>query len=304
MGNLPGVPPGLVGAFPSAAAVGAMPSILGPTGAPGIPGGSAALDPATIAAAVAAAGNAGLAVASHAAPGVAIPQGMPIQDGTQANAVEGEARHEGDGSMAAAAVAALDPVAAAVAAAGLAPPAAALVAPLPPRPVPVGEDGEPLPAAEVVLRHCLGSPRVRRWCMYEFHYSALDRPWFLRNELLVRSGEAPLLQALPAVVILVLHRMRVLLGWAPANGNVVACFVRAGVLHPHAAAHHQAHQAGMVGVAQRAGPAAAAVTGVPARGAHAARGLQVCLDLILIQAPNRADKSAHTGRGTSTCLRT
>ncbi len=188
MGNLPGVPPGMVGAFPTAAAVGAMPSILGPTGVPGIPGGSAALDPATIAAAVAAAGNAGLAGAGHNASGAAVAQGVPNQDGTQGSAMEGAARLEGDGSMAAAAVAALDPVAAAVAAAGLAPPALVAPLPLPPRPVPVGEDGEPLPAAEVVLRHCLGSPRVRRWCMYEFHYSALDRPWFLRNELLVGRG--------------------------------------------------------------------------------------------------------------------
>ncbi|GFR47546.1 hypothetical protein Agub_g9269 [Astrephomene gubernaculifera] len=38
-------------------------------------------------------------------------------------------------------------------------------------------------AAEVALRHCLGT-RVRRWCMYEFLYSALDRPWFMRNELM------------------------------------------------------------------------------------------------------------------------
>ena len=26
-------------------------------------------------------------------------------------------------------------------------------------------------------------PPPLRWCMYEFQYSALDRPWFLRNEL-------------------------------------------------------------------------------------------------------------------------
>lgn len=39
-------------------------------------------------------------------------------------------------------------------------------------------------AAEATLRHCL-SPRVRRWAMAEWHYSALDRPWFMRNELQV-----------------------------------------------------------------------------------------------------------------------
>ncbi|GAX80922.1 hypothetical protein CEUSTIGMA_g8357.t1 [Chlamydomonas eustigma] len=36
---------------------------------------------------------------------------------------------------------------------------------------------------ESALRHCLASHRVRRWCMFEFQFSALDRPWFLRNEL-------------------------------------------------------------------------------------------------------------------------
>ncbi|GIL51183.1 hypothetical protein Vafri_7252 [Volvox africanus] len=46
-----------------------------------------------------------------------------------------------------------------------------------------GEASTAMSAAEIALRHCLG-PRMRRWCMYEFVYSALDRPWFLRNELL------------------------------------------------------------------------------------------------------------------------
>ncbi|MEW5313720.1 MAG: hypothetical protein WDW38_005261 [Sanguina aurantia] len=44
------------------------------------------------------------------------------------------------------------------------------------------DNGEPMSAAEATLRHCL-SPRVRRWAMAEWHYSALDRPWFMRNEL-------------------------------------------------------------------------------------------------------------------------
>ncbi|GLC49109.1 hypothetical protein PLESTB_000183400 [Pleodorina starrii] len=50
-------------------------------------------------------------------------------------------------------------------------------------PAGAGESSTAMPAAEIALRHCLG-PRTRRWCMYEFLYSALDRPWFLRNELL------------------------------------------------------------------------------------------------------------------------
>ena len=43
-------------------------------------------------------------------------------------------------------------------------------------------DGELPSRAEQTLRHCL-SGRMRRWLMYEFHYSAIDRPYFLRNEL-------------------------------------------------------------------------------------------------------------------------
>ncbi|KAG2443833.1 hypothetical protein HXX76_002176 [Chlamydomonas incerta] len=39
------------------------------------------------------------------------------------------------------------------------------------------------PALELALRHSLNT-RVRRWAAYEFHYSALDRPWFMRNELM------------------------------------------------------------------------------------------------------------------------
>ena len=46
----------------------------------------------------------------------------------------------------------------------------------------VDDAGEPMTPAELQLRHCLSS-RVRRWCGYEYHYSAIDRPWFLRNEL-------------------------------------------------------------------------------------------------------------------------
>lgn len=47
--------------------------------------------------------------------------------------------------------------------------------------------------AEVRARHCLDA-RVRRFCAYEFFCSALDRPWFMRNELkeyLVHIGIAP-----------------------------------------------------------------------------------------------------------------
>lgn len=60
----------------------------------------------------------------------------------------------------------------------------------PPLMMPFGYDGEGdhgsgaaaaaggmLPA-EVELRHCL-TAKARKWCMYEFFYSAIDRPWFL-----------------------------------------------------------------------------------------------------------------------------
>jgi len=36
---------------------------------------------------------------------------------------------------------------------------------------------------EASLRRCLLSARARRWCMFEFHCSALDRPWFMRSEM-------------------------------------------------------------------------------------------------------------------------
>ncbi len=61
-------------------------------------------------------------------------------------------------------------------------PPAAHTLPLAAAQVPVGESGEPMGPAEVTLRHCLG-PRTRRWAMYEFQYSALDRPYFMRSEL-------------------------------------------------------------------------------------------------------------------------
>lgn len=38
-------------------------------------------------------------------------------------------------------------------------------------------------AAERCLRHALGGSRVRRWAMCEFHYSSLDRPYFMRSDM-------------------------------------------------------------------------------------------------------------------------
>ncbi|CAN6447260.1 unnamed protein product [Victoria cruziana] len=32
------------------------------------------------------------------------------------------------------------------------------------------------------LDHCLSSPKLRRWCMFEWFYSAIDYPWFARSE--------------------------------------------------------------------------------------------------------------------------
>lgn len=60
---------------------------------------------------------------------------------------------------------------------------------------PLGETGEPMCRAELALRHCLSS-RVKRWAMYEFHYSALDRPWFMHNEMAELLLQAGLPQAL------------------------------------------------------------------------------------------------------------
>eukprot|EP00879_Flechtneria_rotunda_P011770 GHRR01012295.1.p1 GENE.GHRR01012295.1~~GHRR01012295.1.p1 ORF type:complete len:583 (+),score=258.78 GHRR01012295.1:822-2570(+) len=44
-----------------------------------------------------------------------------------------------------------------------------------------GNEFLPSPA-ESVLRHMM-SGRFRRWVMYEWHYSAIDRPYFMRNEM-------------------------------------------------------------------------------------------------------------------------
>jgi len=38
--------------------------------------------------------------------------------------------------------------------------------------------------AESALHHLL-TPRVRRWIMCEWHYSGIDRPFFMKNELQV-----------------------------------------------------------------------------------------------------------------------
>lgn len=32
------------------------------------------------------------------------------------------------------------------------------------------------------LSHCLSSPLLRRWCMFEWFYSAIDYPWFAKSE--------------------------------------------------------------------------------------------------------------------------
>ena len=45
-----------------------------------------------------------------------------------------------------------------------------------------GEAGSNMRPSELRLRRCLDA-RTRRWCMYEFFCSALDRPWLLACEL-------------------------------------------------------------------------------------------------------------------------
>eukprot|EP01018_Ginkgo_biloba_P039236 Gb_24703 [translate_table: standard] len=42
------------------------------------------------------------------------------------------------------------------------------------------------------LTHCLSSAKVRRWCAYEWFYSAIDLPWFGRNEFLEYLNHAGL----------------------------------------------------------------------------------------------------------------
>ena len=46
------------------------------------------------------------------------------------------------------------------------------------------ESGMPPGEPELMLRRCLDA-RTRRWAAAEFFYSAVDRPWFMQNELKV-----------------------------------------------------------------------------------------------------------------------
>lgn len=46
------------------------------------------------------------------------------------------------------------------------------------------------------LSHCLSSRMLRRWCMFEWFYSAIDYPWFAKSEFVeylnhVRLGHVP-----------------------------------------------------------------------------------------------------------------
>jgi hypothetical protein len=46
------------------------------------------------------------------------------------------------------------------------------------------------------LSHCLSSRLLRRWCMFEWFYSAIDYPWFAKSEFVeylnhVKLGHVP-----------------------------------------------------------------------------------------------------------------
>ncbi|EFJ16240.1 hypothetical protein SELMODRAFT_421903 [Selaginella moellendorffii] len=47
-------------------------------------------------------------------------------------------------------------------------------------------------SAKARLLHCLSIPRVRQWCVYEWFYSAIDLPWFARNEFVEYLNHAGL----------------------------------------------------------------------------------------------------------------
>lgn len=47
-------------------------------------------------------------------------------------------------------------------------------------------------STKVKLTHCLSSEKVRRWCVYEWFYSAIDLPWFARNEFVEYLNHAGL----------------------------------------------------------------------------------------------------------------
>ncbi|KAH9298276.1 hypothetical protein KI387_029958, partial [Taxus chinensis] len=51
---------------------------------------------------------------------------------------------------------------------------------------------EGLPVTKASLIHCLSSAKLRQWCLYEWFYSAIDLPWFERNEFVEYLNHAGL----------------------------------------------------------------------------------------------------------------
>ena len=45
---------------------------------------------------------------------------------------------------------------------------------------------------QIRLLHFLSSQKVRQWCIYEWFYSAIDLPWFARNEFVEYLNHAGL----------------------------------------------------------------------------------------------------------------
>ena len=43
-----------------------------------------------------------------------------------------------------------------------------------------------------MLLHCLSWPEARRWCVYEWFYSAIDYPWFAKRDFMEYLNHAGL----------------------------------------------------------------------------------------------------------------
>lgn len=75
--------------------------------------------------------------------------------------------------------------------------------------------GEP----ELALRRCLDA-RTRRWAAAEFFYSAVDRPWFMQNELKV--SQSPLeISCCPHCMAFACTHL-----WLPSFDCSASCHVR------------------------------------------------------------------------------
>ena len=86
---------------------------------------------------------------------------------------------------------------------------------------------------QIRFLHCLSSEKVRQWCIYEWFYSAIDVPWFSRNEFVEYLNHA----GLGHVPRLTRAEWGVIRGY----GKFFFCVYR-DVMHQSLSSRHQATQ--------------------------------------------------------------